>query len=676
MIYLVTKQIDLFDNDIYKIISVEESLNMLNSLSVIGFDTETTGLDAHSNKIIILQLGNSDFQIDIDINTIDINLYKHILEDENIIKVGANLKFDYQFCLSNNIVCKNLYDVLLSEYVINNGLTSQDLYKIYNSYISDYKITDKKLISSYQNKAKFGYYSLFSLVYKYFKVVLDKEIRNNINEGLTDRVIKYSALDVEYLLPIRDIQLNKAKETNCIKAINLENKFLPVLAYTEYCGIKLNIEKWLEQYNRKVIELNNVVKTLNQFIIDNNIKKFINKQLDLFDENANYVTINWDSDKDVFYIFSTYLGFELKNKDGKNSTEADVIKKYINKHPLVEIYLKYSSLAKDTSTYGKTFLDNINKTTGRIHPNFNQLVNTSRLSCKNPNLQNIPATAEYRECFIPEKNNILIDSDYSGQESIILVNFSLDPSLLEFYDKNIGDLHSYVAKLTFIEELKDIEIRDVKSKRKDLRNKAKGVEFAVGYGGTGFTISNNIGVSKEEGDRIYNAYFKAFPGLKNYFKEVGDFCEQNGYVLISKITGRKYYFPFYSKYLELKKLINNQEFWNDSNNKIKYKEEIKLYFQYKGSIQRIAQNYPIQGSSAEVTKIAAIYLYDWILNNDYLFKVLIPNQVHDELLLECPTELNEIVQKITKECMERSGKIYCKRVPLLAEPESANYWIH
>ena len=115
MIYLVTKQIDLFDNDIYKIISVEESLNMLNSLSVIGFDTETTGLDAHSNKIIILQLGNSDFQIDIDINTIDINLYKHILEDENIIKVGANLKFDYQFCLSNNIVCKNLYDVLLSE---------------------------------------------------------------------------------------------------------------------------------------------------------------------------------------------------------------------------------------------------------------------------------------------------------------------------------------------------------------------------------------------------------------------------------------------------------------------------------------------------------------------------------------------------------------------------------
>lgn len=676
MIYLVTKQMDLFDNSIYKIISAEESLNMLKGLTVIGFDTETTGLDAHSDKVIMLQLGNSDFQIDIDTNTIDINLYKHILEDETIVKVGANLKFDYQFCLSNNIVCRNLYDVLISEYVLNNGLTSNDLYKIYSSYILDYKIVDKKVVNSYYNKAKWGYYSLFSLVYKYFKVPLDKNVRNNITEGLTDRVIKYSALDVEYLLPIREIQLKKAVEDKCIKAINLENKFISALAYTEFCGIKLNVDKWLEQYNRKMIELNNTVKVMNSFIIDNNIKKFINKQLDLFDENANYVTINWNSDRDVFYIFSTWLGFDLKDKDGKNTTNAKIINKYIDKHPLVAIYLKYASLAKDTSTYGKTFLNNINKTTNRIHPNFNQLVDTSRLSCDNPNLQNIPATKEYRECFIPEKDNILIDSDYVGQESILLVNYSLDPSLLEFYDKNIGDLHSYVAKLTFVEDLRGIEICDIKSKRKDLRQKAKEVEFAIGYGGTGFTISNNIGVPKVEGDRIYDSYFKAFPGLKKYFKAGGDFCEKNGYVLISEITGRRYYFPFYQRYLELKRLITQSDFWNNPDNKVFYKAEIKEYFTYKGLMQRISQNFPIQGSAAETVKIASIYFYNWIITNNYLFIIKIVNLVHDEILTENPKQLEEIVKNSVRECMEKSGKIYCKRVPLLAEPESADYWIH
>lgn len=674
MKYLVTNS-DLKRNDNYKIISVEESLEKLNGINVIGFDTETTGLEYHKDKIILLQFGTKDFQIIIDTLTVDLLHYKTILEDKSIIKIGANLKFDYQFCLKNNIVCQNLYDVLLAEYVLNNGISVNDLREVYDKYIKNEGITDKKELQNINNKVRFGYYSLFSLVYKYFTIALNKSVRDHITEGLTEAVLDYSALDVKYLNEIREIQLAKARQEGCTKAISLENNFIPVLAYTEYCGIKLDKHKWLDQYNTKIKEQEETLNILNNWIIENKVNKFISMQIDMFEPEKSKVTMNWNSDKNVHYIFNNVLGFELLDKNGKNTTEAKVIQKYIDKHELVSIYLKYASLKKDTSTYGINFLKNINSVTNRIHPNFKQLVDTGRLSCNAPNLQNIPATHEYRTCFIAENGNRLIDSDYTGQESIILVNYSMDKSLLEFYDKDLGDLHSYVAKLTFPDELEGIEICDIKAKRKDLRQQAKSVEFAIGYGGNAFTIMNNIGISKENAERIYDNYFKAFPDLKVYFKKNGDFSKQNGYVLISEITGRKYYFPFFKEYKDLRDLIKSPDFWTPENKEIYY-YEIKQFWKYDGIIQRTSQNFNIQGSSAETIKIAAYFLYNWILENNYLHIIKVVNLVHDEILIECPTNLVEITKEKVKECMERSGNIYCKRVPLLAEPEDADYWIH
>ena len=160
-----------------------------------------------------------------------------------------------------------------------------------------------------------------------------------------------------------------------------------------------------------------------------------------------------------------------------------------------------------------------------------------------------------------------------------------------------------------------------------------------------------------------------------YFKKNGDFSKQNGYVLISEITGRKYYFPFFKEYKDLRDLVKSPNFWTPENKEIYY-YEIRQFWKYDGIIQRTSQNFNIQGSSAETIKIAAYFLYNWILENNYLHIIKVVNLVHDEILIECPTNLVEITKEKVKECMERSGNIYCKRVPLLAEPEDADYWIH
>ena len=145
---------------------------------------------------------------------------------------------------------------------------------------------------------------------------------------------------------------------------------------------------------------------------------------------------------------------------------------------------------------------------------------------------------------------------------------------------------------------------------------------------------------------------------------------------MSGITGRRYYIPNMNEYLRFKEIVTQEGFWQDKNNKEIYREEIKRYFTIGGNIQRLAQNYPIQSSGAETVKVAAYYFYKWIVQSNLMYKVKIVNMVHDEILIECDKELEELVMIKIKEFMEKSGDIYCRRIKLSAEPESANYWIH
>lgn len=472
MKYIVSKQ---YKGTKFKVITVAESLlKLMTTERVLGIDTETLGLDCHSDKLTLLQFGTSKDQIIIDCTSIDIREYKAILESTEIIKVGANLKFDLQFFYKNGIYPRNLWDILLAEYVIYNGLNEERLKSIYMRFLGNEgsDVERKKLL----HKANLGWYSLMALVFEYTGYRLNKSVRENFNNYLSEVFLQYSAQDVEFLIPVYNKQKEVAIKDGCLKAIELENEFIEPLAYIEFCGLGINQKKWLDLYkiNKEKSEL--CLQKLNQYIYDHNLVKYQNTQLDLFSgDSENKVLINWNSQPQLIQLFQD-LGVNTVDADGNVSIDEKVLKSQEDKCDLIPLLLEYNEYEKLSSTYGKDFLKFVNPTTGRIHCDYTQLVSTSRLSSSKPNLQNIPATAAFREAFEANEGNMFVSCDYNSQESILLVNASREPKLIEFYQKGLGDLHSYVAKLTFPKEIGDTPIEDVKAKFKKLRQIAKSVE--------------------------------------------------------------------------------------------------------------------------------------------------------------------------------------------------------
>lgn len=670
MYYIVTNnkefKIDSFTNKtdlIYQNfckVSVKESLDIIGIPTEIGFDIETTGLDVHKDTITLIQFGRYLDQVIIDCTTVDINFYKFLLENPKILKIGVNLKFDVQFLYKENIFIENVYDLMLAEYVLYNGLNSQRLLHTYLKICKERKYS-ADIIKSYVNKAKSGWYSLQALVYSYTGDFLDKNERANFLKFLEPKFLKYAALDVKYLIPIYNLQKLEIDKVECSKAIHIENRFLEVLAFIEFCGLKLNKDKWLALYQQNKLEYKNVIIELNNWIIQNKLNDFIDYQLDMFDTNLT-TKINWNSPLQIKTLLKT-LGIDITDKYGKESTEESVLKKSIHKSSIIPLLLKKSEFGKSISTYGEKFLKWIHPITGRIHADFTQLVDTSRVSCSSPNLTNIPAPKVFRNCFESEEGWLLGDADYSGQESVVLTNFSKEKNLIKFYKESPdADLHSYVAKLTFKNLLKDVHIDDVKAQFPNERNKAKTVEFGIAYGGDFNTVANNGNMPVNEAKAICKSYDEAFPDLKDYFDNIGKTAKQNGYIKISEFSGRRYYFPEFKEY---QRLLNSLDFKNE-----------KIANRLGKSFQRKAQNYPIQGSSAEITKIAAILLFQWLRKANLLFKIKIINIVHDEILVEFLPEYEELVREKVPYFMEQAGNYYCKIIPLTAELKVANYWIH
>jgi DNA polymerase-1 len=396
------------------------------------------------------------------------------------------------------------------------------------------------------------------------------------------------------------------------------------------------------------------------------------------------------------------LGIDTKVTDKKTGLEKDSIDKKVlkpqsDKHLIVPLYIDYSEAYKVVSTYGENWFDYINKETGRIHTNYTQIMNTGRLSSgqkgnpkkgipQKPNMQNVPAEDRTRSCFVAEPGNILIVADYSGQEQVVLANKSMEPNILEFYAKGLGDMHSYNAKLIFKDELKDIPLDEVKAKHPDLRQYAKAAGFAINYGGVGMTIANNLSIPLEKGEEVYNAYFKAFPGLAKYFKNEKQKALRNGYIEFNPVSKRKCFVYDFERLAELhKELYDTEGFWDTYKaEKAKdseifrnfLKPKVREYFMKKGNIERDALNYPIQGTSADITKLAGIYMFRYLEEKNLLFQVLMPNVVHDEIHLECPEQMGSHLGAVLKKCMEDAGDKFCETVPLKAEPCLTKYWTH
>lgn len=664
MIYLVTKQQSLWTSDRYKVISAEEALELLAPLSVVELDTETMGLDPYTKELLTVQLGCAEFQVVIDCTSVDIHLFKEYMENPQRMFLGWNIKFDLKFLYHQRIVPLRVYDGYLAE---------------------------KLLWLGYP--AGMHEMSLKAASINYLGVDMDKSVRGKIIQtGLTEDVIVYAAGDVSYLGKIRDKQLIELEKKGLLKAIDFENEFVKCLAYIEYCGAKLDDDKWKI---KMATDLNNLEKyeaELNEWVEESEYSSkycSVNIQGDLFNgfDTKPRCHINWTSSQQVIPLFEE-LGLNLKvldkkTKHYKKSVDIKVVEPQASKSPLIPIYIKYKKAAIIVNTFGQKFLNLINPVTGRIHANFNQLgTDTGRLSSTEPNLQNLPHDAQTRACFVSDKGNRWISADYSGQESYLMASMANDEAMLDELINGSGDLHSLTAKMVFQQIPRDMPLKDIKKNFKDLRQEAKGYEFCFNYGGQDSTLIRNYGLDAKRAKEIYENYMSGFAGLKRYqdFRRVD--VMRKGYILLSPITGHKAYIYDYD---ELKMQMEKQDdpdFWayyremKQENPECDTVQGVRRLARRKAESEKQSINYPIQAAGALCFKLASIKLFNWLLKNGLLFKVKYCIPVHDEINLEAPDEISEEVADILVKCMVSAGKPFCTRAHLGADVEIGDHWIH
>lgn len=665
MIYLVTYSPNLIKSDEYLCITVQESLNILEPLRIVGIDTETQGLDPYTKKLLSVQLGNFDVQVVIDCLTVSLSHYKDYLQSDRKF-LFWNAKFDLKFLFHQEIVLdiKSIYDGFLAEKLLWLGYPP-GMHEM----------------------------SLKAAGEKYCGVELDKSIRGQIvNKGLTEDVIIYAANDVKYLPLIREKQLEELRKQQLLRALKVENYFVSVIAYIEYCGAKIDKEKWLSKTKIDTKIAEDKLKELNSWVEEHmQGSQFVssNYQGDLFFgfDTKPRCNINWDSSKQVIPLFEQ-LGLNLKvidknTKKSKKSIDIKVIKPQASKCPLIPVFIEYKKAAILVNTFGDKFLDLINKTTGRIHANFNQLgTDTGRLSSTDPNLQNLPGDPITRACFIPENGNKWISADYKGQESFLMASIANDAAMLDELTNGSGDLHSLTAKMVFTSIPRDTPLTAIKSEYHDLRKEAKGYEFCFNYGGQDSTLVRNYGISATRAKEIYDNYMSGFSGLRDYQKFRRKDVMQKGYILLSPITGHKAHIYDFEELSRITKRMEQPGFWNYYREMKKEApdcdtvREVRKLAVRKATSEKQSINYPIQAAGALCFKYASIFLFQYLVEHNLLFKVKYCIPVHDEINLEAPTEIAEEIGRVLIECMERAGAVFCKRAKLSADLSIGDHWIH
>lgn len=700
MIFLVSKNKGLFSPEKYKQVSFFDAIKILEPLGLIQLDTETQGLDCHTKALLTLQLGNKENQVVFDWTTLskeEKKQLKTVLESPNKVYLGWNLSFDLTFLYVQGIYPKNIIDGMIIEKLIFLGYPSilnVDLYDGQFGY-------DKVLDESGQIKHWEISYSLKASAKRWCNIDIDKTVRGQIiDKGLTEDVVVYAAHDVEYIEDIYNKQCEELTKQDLHRAAKFECEFVKCVAYTKYCGIHLNVQKWKDKMDNDEKEKLDAITDLNNFVVEQYYKnkplfrefvEYIQPDLFGFIKPGFSCKINWDSSKQVIPLFET-LGinvktFDKKTKREKKSIEEKQIVPQLDKSPIIKMFLRYQGASKLVSTYGENWLKAINPKTGRIHLELHSIgTDTCRMSSGGGvyklNAQNLPHDEGTRACFTAEEGNVWISCDYSGQESAITASTANDKKMIEILSSG-GDLHSEVARSCWPDILGQYSDKEIKEKfNKTYRANAKGVEFGVFYGGDAHTLMANKGFKKEEAERIYNNFMDSFPGIKVY----QDYCRKEvmkkGYILMNPILGHRAHI-YDEKWMKtMQEKMNNREFMSyywQMKRESPYcdtVQEVKRFNLRKSSSERQSINYRIQNRGACCFKLASIKLFNWIIKNNYQDKILMCVPAHDEWNLECPKEMAEEVADILVKCMVAGGKPFCPNVFLGADVSIGDHWIH
>jgi DNA polymerase-1 len=613
--------------------TIEEAVETLSKMSIVGVDTETEGFNFIDKKLLMLQIGNSDIQYVVDTRCFSkeqLMMFKEILEDDLISKIFHNAKFDYKFIKKYvGASTRNIYDTYLTEKVLHCG--------------------------------KDGYgFGLDKLCKRYLDVDLNKNIRNRFvglsGAPFTIDQIVYGAKDVEYLEQIYKLQQPDIDAKQLRNVVVLENKAVEVFSEIEYEGLIIDLEPW------KVMSLNNIKeareyeKKLDKVLFkggDQFNKYKAKKQLDLFlpVEELKESTINWGSPTQVFKLFQELIP-DLENVNGKK------LAPYKSKFPIIAEYIKFKEKDKLASAFGDNFNDFIDSD-GRVRTTFQQILDTGRVSSSEPNMQQIPARNEYRNCFVAPKGYVFVSSDYSSQELNVIAYGSQDPVFMEAL-KNNQDLHSVCAELVFQDVWTNAAEEDcayVRSKEKceckvhkKLRTQVKTVNFGLAYGMGPKKLSETIDCDLKEAKDLITKYFKAFPKIKVFLDRLGEFGKKHGYIETFPPFKRKRWFVNWTPKM--------------------YNDESK--FMELGSIERASKNTPIQGSSADMTKLALVYIYEFIRKNNLPVKIVMT--VHDQIDTITAVEYAEEWKVKMTELMEKAAKVVITNGLLKADTQITDKW--
>ena len=584
---------------LFECVSMDEAVNYLSNQSVIGVDTETEGKDFLSKKVVMFQIGTKDVQYVIDTRYQGIEPLIPILENNDIVKIFHNIKFDYKFLKRWwNVDIKNPYDTMLAECVLNCG------------------------------RSKVGY-SLNVLTQRYLGKELNKEVRNKFigldGKPFSTEQILYGAEDVEHLIDIREQQLVKIKDLELEEVLDLENNASLAFADIEFNGLCFNQEEWLAIADNSEVEVATMEIILDEMVYALNLNRFVKTsfQTDMFiaNDDIRKIDIKWSSPTQVLKVFKEY-GLDIEK------VNAFELSKHKNR-AFVTKYLKYKEQQKVVSTYGKSFLKYVMKD-GKVRTSFWQILNTGRVSSGNkedrkPNMQNIPADNKFRNCFTARDGYKLVSVDYSGQELGIIASGSKDPVWMKARIEE-ADLHSICADMVFKEKWREADADE----KKKLRTMIKTINFGLAYGMSKFKLADTLQISVDDAESLIKQYFTEFPKIGGFLSALGSYGKYHGFIRTFK--------PF--------RRIRWFENWRNGMSP-------KRDFKELGSIERMSKNTPIQGTGADMIKLAMIMIRDKIKTLDY--PAYLVTQVHDEIGVEVPDDKAEEWAEIQSELMRQAG---------------------
>ena len=608
---IVNKNINNTDHKYESVVGDEAINNLVNKLikeKEICIDTETTGVDANNVQLVGLSFSVKEHEgyyipVANDSDGKDgalyiLNLFKPLFEQDNITWIGQNLKYDFLVLKWYGIELKGkTFDTMLAHYVIEpEGRRSMDLLS-----------------------AQFLGYEPVSI-----ETLIGKKGKNQgtMRDVALDQITEYAAEDADITLQLKNCFAPLIEKRAVSKVFEeVENPLVRVLVDMEFEGVKVDTN-FLSDYS-KVLEKDAKLAEESVF------------------EQAG-VRFNLASPKQLGEVLFDILKLDpkaKKTKTGQYATGEDVLSKMAAKHKIVDDILNFRELTKLKSTYVDAIPALINPKTGRIHTSYAQAVAvTGRLSSTNPNLQNIPIRSErgreIRKAFVPrDPSRILVSADYSQIELRIVAAISGDPNMCEAF-KQGKDIHTATAAKVY-----GIDEADV---TKEMRYKAKSVNFGIIYGQGAFGLAENLGISRTEAKEIIDNYKKEFPNIQKYMDQQINNAKELGFV--ETLMGRKRW---------LRDI-------NSSN------------FTVRGFAERNAINSPIQGSAADMIKLAMISVHREMKKKTWESKMIL--QVHDELVFDAvESELGELKELILS-CMT-TAMVLPNGVPVEAEIGVGKNWL-